>query len=273
MAIETAFERIGARIRLRRAPRQAEVWRLRSGRIRRSSAPPAVAIDVIRDRSGEYFDVEARPDVEFEVLQVDARDRHLLLLTRVDGQKARYLCGHDERHWFVAAVPEARPVSTVRAAKDALRPLAVDGSPFVRQGEWFFVPAPAFRPGSLTPIRRNEPIVRSGGGRPHVAAEAVRSGGVTVYVPSIPWSDTETQSQRDRWARSFGAGVSEGMMRDLRSAHPRWTWTVMRRYPDLYVRGAMRHPDHATVVLHGWHRVYLNTESQARAMSHVVFLD
>jgi hypothetical protein len=47
----------------------------------------------------------------------------------------------------------------------------------------------------------------------------------------------------------------------------------MRRDPDLYVRGAMRHPDHATVVLHGWHRVYLNTESQARAMSHVVFLD
>jgi len=32
---------------------------------------------------------------------------------------------HDERHWFVAAVPESAPVGTGRAAKEALKPREV----------------------------------------------------------------------------------------------------------------------------------------------------
>jgi hypothetical protein len=47
----------------------------------------------------------------------------------------------------------------------------------------------------------------------------------------------------------------------------------MLRDPELYVRGAVRHPDHATISLREWHRVHMNTESQARAAAHVVFLD
>src|SRR5688500_6204115 len=106
MAIETSFGRIGARVRLRDAPTEPS-WDRRLGR---SRGDQPVAIDVLRDRRGEFFDIEVREDVEVEVLDDDARARHLLLLTRVDGEKARFLCGHDERHWFVAAVPESRPV-------------------------------------------------------------------------------------------------------------------------------------------------------------------
>jgi len=47
----------------------------------------------------------------------------------------------------------------------------------------------------------------------------------------------------------------------------------MTRDPELYAKGAVSHPDHNTVVLHGWHRVLMNTEQGARAMEHVVFLD
>src|SRR5881275_3217634 len=48
------------------------------------------------------------------------------LLARVGGQKSKFLCGHDERHWFVAAVPEAaRGVTGVTTAKIALQPDAV----------------------------------------------------------------------------------------------------------------------------------------------------
>ena len=47
----------------------------------------------------------------------------------------------------------------------------------------------------------------------------------------------------------------------------------MTRDPELYARGAVRHPDHATIVLRGWHRVVMNTEQSARAMQHVAFLD
>jgi hypothetical protein len=66
---------------------------------------------------------------------------------------------------------------------------------------------------------------------------------------------------------------SEAEMRKAAVAHPSWRWTSMLRDPDLFVRGAIRHPDHATITLRGWHRVYMNTESLARAGSHVVFLD
>jgi len=49
--------------------------------------------------------------------------RHLLLLARRDrGQKEKYLCGHDERHWFVCAVPDSRGVASVAAALEALQP-------------------------------------------------------------------------------------------------------------------------------------------------------
>ena len=43
--------------------------------------------------------------------------------------------------------------------------------------------------------------------------------------------------------------------------------------PEVYVRGTVKHRDHATIRLDGWHRVELNTETQAAAMSRVAFLD
>ncbi len=47
----------------------------------------------------------------------------------------------------------------------------------------------------------------------------------------------------------------------------------MTRDPELYAKGAVRHPDHATITLRDWHRVLVNTERGARAMRHVAFLD
>ena len=50
-------------------------------------------------------------------------------------------------------------------------------------------------------------------------------------------------------------------------------WRQMVRDAGLYAKGSVRHPDHNTIVLHGWHRVLMNTEQSARAMRHVAFLD
>jgi len=50
-------------------------------------------------------------------------------------------------------------------------------------------------------------------------------------------------------------------------------WSRMVRDPELFARGTVRHPDHATIELRGWHRVVMNTEQGARAMRHVAFLD
>ena len=45
------------------------------------------------------------------------------------------------------------------------------------------------------------------------------------------------------------------------------------RIAEVFAKGAVRHPDHATIVLRDWHRVLMNTEHQAAAMQHVAFLD
>lgn len=52
-----------------------------------------------------------------------------------------------------------------------------------------------------------------------------------------------------------------------------WGWQTVQRNPGVYVRGRIRHPDHATITLHGWHQVVMNTENESRAMRNVAFLD
>ena len=47
----------------------------------------------------------------------------------------------------------------------------------------------------------------------------------------------------------------------------------MRRDMKVYVRGRVRHPDHKTVYLDGWHEVFTNTENESFAVRNVVFLD
>jgi hypothetical protein len=130
---------------------------------------------------------------------------------------------------------------------------------FVRQGEWFFVPAPKMQ-NEIDPkeVLRNELLSR-GRGKPHQCQFLYRRGGVEVYV-----------------CREHPQGVTEKTYRKLLQTNPdakNWNWRQMRLNPEAYVRGWVAHPDHATIYLDGWHRVAMNTESQARSMSNVVFLD
>ena len=134
--------------------------------------------------------------VELVVVDVDRADRHLLLLVRDGEEKSKFLCGHDERHWFVAAVPEqARGVTGVAAAKVALQPELVRtavrrtrpkyplrrrNSAYVRQGEWFFVPAPELDPPAAL-VLRSERLSR-GLGLAHMIELAYRRGGQVVWV-------------------------------------------------------------------------------------------
>jgi len=254
--LERRFAEIGARVKV-------------EGPLRGSPR-----IDIRADRRGEYFDIRFGGDgvgVELSVVETRPADRHLLMLVRAGDEKSKFLCGFDERHYFVAAIPEeARGVSGVTAAKAALQPEpvreAVDrkrpkdrfrrrNSAFVRQGEWFFVPEPGLEVAKKD-VLRNEPLSR-GLGTPHVMELAYRSVGTSVYVNRRhPWGITESRFRRltDDQRRNGG-------------------WTHMVRGADVFAKGAIRHPDHATIELAGWHRVLMNTEQRARAMQHVVFLD
>jgi len=263
--LENKFARIGARLKVSAVPSPGV------GVFRDSS----VRLDVQRDRAGEFFlIVAADGESGVEVLDTQPADRHLLLLVRERGEKRKFLCGHDERHWFIAAVPESAPAGTVLAAKEALKPPAVraaqsrlglraearnrrKNAAYRRQGEWFFVPAPDLKVDEKL-VLRDEPI-RRGGGKPHWADLCYRTGGTTVYV-----------------CRRYPNGVTLSEYRRLLDVEPGssgWGWRPMVRDARVYVRGRIRHADHRTVTLHGWHRVLMNTENEAKAMRHVAFLD
>ncbi len=126
---------------------------------------------------------------------------------------------------------------------------------YVRQGEWFFSPAPEVDP-PVTLVLFEEPLSR-GRGKPHVMQFAHQRGGQPVWV-----------------SRRYPRGITDEQYRQLaHDERQRGGWSRMVRDAQVFADGAIRHPDHATVVLRGWHRVAMNTEQEARAMRHVAFLD
>ncbi|MFY9558279.1 MAG: hypothetical protein WAV20_04770 [Blastocatellia bacterium] len=204
-------------------------------------------IDINKDRKGDYFDIGVPNDSEVSVEVIDVRRdlRHLLLLVRQLNSKDKVLCGHDERHWFAATLLNV-DVSNVLTALAALKPREVQlaerrkgirtrdrlrrrNQAFIRQGEWFFVPAPNLYVNKGS-IHYNEPLSRAPGSKPHMCEQVCR-----FELPGAGW------------------------------------WVRPQDYLKIFARGRVWHPDHKTVFLEDWHRVFLNTQS--RSMGGNGFLD
>jgi hypothetical protein len=216
-----------------------------------------VRIDVSRDRDGEFFDVRCQDGVIPEILDVRPPSHHLVLMVRDGADKHKFLLGRDERHWFAAAVP-GDGVHDVRTAISSLRPTEVEGRRAIRQGEWFFVPVPELRENAWV-IYRNEPLSRGGGSKPHMCEGLMRHSGVTVMVSS-----------------AYPNGITESEYHRLIDTNPqsrRISWRRMVRDAQVYVRGDVRHRDHKTIHLDGWHRVYMNRERFAKHATQIAFLD
>jgi len=221
--LQQAFEAIGANVAVQVAGRAFE-------------------IDVRHSDGRETFQLTypLGDSIQADVLDVKPRLRHLVL--DVSGWRlpvsGRYLCGHDERHWFAASLPFARRTVTVRGAMEALKPAIVlreqerkgvrhrryrrRTAAYVRQGEWFFLPRPMMHVGELA--TRNGQLVRPGG-NPH----------------------------RVEWLFRPEGGN------------------------EAFVRGAISHPDHETIYLQVWHRVVQNAEAEptpiARPVTRMAYLD
>jgi hypothetical protein len=247
--IESKFAAMGARLKVRAT----------ATRLNWSHRPEDYAVDLRKDDLGQFFELRV--------------PEHLLVRkAAAKPQLDRFLCGHDEREWFVAVVPGG--ASSVRQAMEALQPKDVRDAlarnhvssrkrytrknrAFRRQGEWFFVPEPSFVVNEKL-VLRNEPL-RRGGGKPHLVEQLVRSGGETVHVCS-----------------RHPDGVTPNEYRLILQRNPdaaHWGWQVMRRNPGVYARGTVRHSDHETITLPIWHRVLMNTETQSRTVANVAFLD
>ena len=183
--LERRFAAIGARVKVVKAP-QRNAWQ------------PSGLLDVATDNRGEYFELRlvGRRGISLSVVDEDRDERCLLLLVREGGEKSKFLCGFDERHWFVAAVPESvSGIGSVEAAKIALQPdivrekiarvrpkdrFARRNVAYVRQGEWFFLPQWTLEVDEED-VLHDEPLTR-GRGQAHILEIAYRRGGETVYV-------------------------------------------------------------------------------------------
>jgi hypothetical protein len=263
--LNTPFSRMGARLQL---------GELKPTDARARNQP--LTLDIRSDPEGEFFDIRLRPGgrLELDVIDLRRRDRHLLLRAQEERGAHFFLCGYDERHWFVAGVP-GNDLTSVAAAVEALKPPEVveaqrrqgikgkdrqrrKNAAYLRQGEWFFLPVPQLHV-DRKQMLCNEPLSRGEGSKPHWAEFLYRKGGEVVYV-----CDAHPQ------------GLKPEAYFDLSRRKPRakaWDWRRMVRNPEAYVKGAVSHVDHKTIVLQVWHRVVMNTEGQSQAMRHVVFLD
>jgi hypothetical protein len=154
------------------------------------------------------------------------------ILNKTRGETRHFLCGLDERQLFIAQL--TRAATSVREAHESLKRTEItlaEGkvSKVVRQGEWFFLPATADELDRIqTGLKKNLIFFQKktpiGAGRnPHVADERLSLPG----LPSAPGA---------RWA--------------VRAA-------------EVFVRGKIRHVDHATVSFATWHKVIRNNEANA----------
>jgi len=248
------------------------------GRVKVTTRPDRdrfFSLNVSQDREGEFWSVtlnegDDQPDVQ--VLDVRPDEKALLLMVR-DEHKSKFLMGLDEYDKkFVASIPLERGVRDVITAKEALKPKEVvesqnranvkhkhrnkrknDG--FIRQGEWFFIPATGFEVRKFDILKKDEGFNRTGS-RPHTAEFMISRGGETVYVRR-----DKVLSQKEFKERSKEDNFKP------------YLWRATVRDATVYVKGRIKAPDHKTIILDEWHIVRSNLEHEAPSKRHVAFLD
>jgi len=204
--IRQAFDAIGAELAVSRDGRIFEID------VRQADQRELYQLTYPRFQAIETTAIDVKPALRHLVLDVAGRWRF---------PGARFLCGHDERHWFVASLPIELRTATVRGAMESLKPNVVlreqkrlgvkhrrhrrQTAAYIRQGEWFFLPRPMMHVGELA-VRGGQ-LARENG-KPH----------------QVEW-------------------IHQPEGRD-----------------ETFVRGAVSHPDHETIRLQVWHRVVQNTE-------------
>lgn len=160
---------------------------------------------------------------------------------RTPSQKRHFLCGVDERQLFIAQLPKA--VSSVRDAHACLKTTSVSlaegqGLKAVRQGEWFFI-EPTFDEIGAIDLGMAKKIVT-----------------IEKNVPIGPFT--------------VAGGVRGPRVRQFRgnphTADELIVLPIGVRGREIFIRGRVRHVDHATVRFTNWVKVIRNAESVEQAV-------
>ncbi len=195
-------------------------------------------VDVVTRRDREQrFRIFANEAATLQLLDKSPATRHLLLQVRARPVNKKvvdtYLLGHDERQLFVL---HSESVTSISAALERLKPRAVRIAEsrrlkVIRQGDWFFIPASSrFRVLPDMILHRNMAI-----GGPNAAGWQIRVGHPHVAEEQALVFGTVGRFVDKRWVR------------------------LENQLAEVYVRGQIRHEEHATVELRTWHRAVQNT--------------
>lgn len=164
------------------------------------------------------------------------RSGDLFVKTRTANAIRHFLLGVDERQLFIAQLQHG--ATSVKQAMESLKAPTVilaEGKQLgrtYRQGEWFFLNLTKEEKEELsTYLKRSLKII-------HKKANIGRFAGRSMGKPHI---------------------VDELIVLKARAASPEYNWPVRRR-DDVFVRGAVRHPDHETLKIGDWRKVILNNE-------------
>lgn len=194
-------------------------------------------VDIVTRRKREQrFRIFADDNATLNLLDKHPTMRHVLLQVRSTPVEREvvdhFLLGHDERELFVV---QSNRVNSIRAAIEALKPTEVrraeqKGLKVIRQGDWFFIPLRAtFKITSDMILHRNETI-----GGPNAFRWGIRVGNPHVAEEQLLIFGDAFDRRSNKWV------------------------AVKNQLLSVYVRGKIRHADHATIELRGWHRAVQN---------------
>ena len=231
--LERRFAAVGARLKIAAGPGEGS----------RGSTSGGIA-------RGEYFDIGfagEEPAVELAGRRRQPPTGTCSARPR-GGEKSKFLCGHDERHWFVAAVPEeARGVTGVATAKEALQPARGPRALGRAQAAEGSVSPPErrLRPPGRVVLRARHADRPAGRARvcatSRSRADARQAARDAVRVSARRRDRLRQRRAPERDQRGAVRPPDDGAAAKGAVVRP-WFAT-----PSVYAKGAVRHPDHATI--------------------------
>lgn len=201
-----------------------------------------IDVRVAGDKKAEAFRIFEGLNVNVNVIDRMPENRHLLLHINnpIARTKEKLLIGHDERHLFISGVTSN--TKNLAEAFDKLKPPSVieairKGKKVVRQGEWFFIPFD----GEPTNIATNIGVV-------HKKRAIVNNN-----------------------RRTFNPHIADEIMflKPVTVEHPALLHYLRLNNCVAFVRGKVRHGQHSTVELVGWHKVYQNLEIPQQSVGYL----
>jgi hypothetical protein len=226
------------------------------------------SVGIVDRKAEEVFSISMKKhDIELQVLQTRKDIRHLLLMAKNKKHNTheKFLCGYDERHWFLVGVDD--DVRNVDHAMASLKPGYINfrqkitkvkpkninkrhNKAFIRQGEWFFLPYYRLNSNNLI-IYKNHSL----GG--HICDE--------VYEDVV-----ETYFHHKHAPDGMLDWTYKKFLKKHPHVHPKKGWSYSVSLFGRYARGHVRHKDHQTIYLNDWHIVLKNRQKNTPGN---VFLD